>query len=149
MNECNKQALAEVVEILNHTENDVISKIPKNFISFLFEKMDKNYKVNIDFSNDSWDKNIKEDTKAILAMIYRDYVLTSAERQQLLEEEKNERTKQEQILREKYNFNNVFEKNSNDDVVEERLDKKYLVEVKEASWYTKLIHKILNFFKKQ
>ena len=65
------------------------------------------------------------------------------------EEEKNERTKQEQILREKYNFNNVFEKNSIDDVVEERLDKKYLVEVKEASWYTKLIHKILNFFKKQ
>ena len=98
MNDYNKQALAEVIEVLNHTENDIINKIPKKFISFLFDNMDKKYEVNINFSDNNWDKNIQEDTKAILAIIYRDYVATPSERQQLLEEEKNERIIQEQIL---------------------------------------------------
>lgn len=149
MNDYNKQALAEVIEVLNHTENDIINKIPKKFISFLFDNMDKKYEVNINFYDDNWDKNIQEDTKAILAIIYRDYVATPSERQQLLEEEKNERIRQEQILREKYNPDNVFKKRSNDEDVEETLENKYLVEVKETSWYTKLIRKILNFFIKK
>lgn len=146
MNNFNKQALSEVIEVLNHTESDIINKIPKKFISFLFDNMDKTYKVNIDFLDDNWDKNILEDTKAILAIIYRDYVLTQPERQLLLEEEKNERIKQEQILREKYNPDNIFKHHPDNKDSEHTLENKYLVEVKESSWYKKIIRKILDFF---
>lgn len=146
MNNFNKQALSEVIEVLNHTESNIINKIPKKFISFLFDNMDKTYEVNIDFLDDNWDKNIQEDTKSILAIIYRDYVATQPERQLLLEEEKNERIKQEQIIREKYNPDNIFKHHLDDKDPEHTLENKYLVEVKESSWYKKIIRKILDFF---
>lgn len=59
MDNFDKKALSEIVEILNHTDKQIVEKIPKKFITFLFENMDTEYKPNIDFFNENWDNEIR------------------------------------------------------------------------------------------
>ena len=44
-NEYDKKAFSEIIEILNHTDKQLVEKIPNTFIKFLFENMDREYKV--------------------------------------------------------------------------------------------------------
>lgn len=108
MNTDYKQALAEVIEILNHSDKSITEKIPQKFINFLFENMDKDYKCSIDFSDENWDNTVKEETQCIIALIYRDYICSPDERNILLAEEKAEEKKVQEALREKYNPDNIF-----------------------------------------
>lgn len=38
MEKFNTKAVSEVIEILNHTDKEIVEKIPQNFIEFLFGK---------------------------------------------------------------------------------------------------------------
>ena len=69
---------------------------------------DKSYKVNIDYSKEDWDNNISEETKEILALIYRDYIVSPEERKELIKEEAEFEKQKELELREKYNPDNLF-----------------------------------------
>lgn len=140
-----KQALTEVLEILNHSDKSITEKIPQNFIDFLYENMDKDYVCNIDFSNENWDDNVKEETQSIIALIYRDYICSSEERKTLLAEEVAEREKQERELREKYNPDNVFKKKISE-IPEELENQTSLIEIKKTPWYKKIYEKILKIF---
>ena len=98
MEKFNTKAVSEVIEILNHTDKEIVEKIPQNFIEFLFENADKDYIPNIDFYDENWEKSIQEDTKAILALLYRDYIVSKDEKIKLLKEEQEEKLKQEREL---------------------------------------------------
>ncbi len=151
MKEIDKQAIAEVIEILNHSESEITSKIPEKFMQFLHDNSDNEYKVNIDFNNENWDDTIKQDTKAILALIYRDYIVSKEERDKLLQEEQERLDKEEQELREKYNPDNLFKKKN--DVVEEKdinsINNMQLVVIKEDNWFKRIWKKIISFFGKK
>ena len=54
------QAFTEVLEVLKNSEKSIISKIPVNFIDFLNKYKDKNYMVEIDFSDENWDDKVKK-----------------------------------------------------------------------------------------
>lgn len=136
MEKFNTKAVSEVIEILKHTDKKIVEKIPQKLIDFLFENEDKDYRPNIDFNDENWEKNIEEDTQAILALLYRDYIVS--------EEEKEESQKQEAELREKYNPDNIFKKKSSEENIQ--INNVQLVEIKETSWFKKVINKILRFF---
>lgn len=144
-NEYDKKAFSEIIEILNHTDKQIVEKIPNSFIKFLFENMDSEYKVKIDFFNEKWDETILEDTKAILALIYRDYIVSKAEREELIKQQQEEAEKEEEKLREKYNPDNVFKKKEKTEIQEEN-NNMQLVEIKEETWYKKIWKKIISFF---
>ena len=146
MENLNKRAVSEVIQILDHTEKEITEKIPEKFIKFLFENADNDYKPNINFYNDNWENTIDEDTKALLAMIYRDYIVSETERLELLEEEKQEREKQEALLREKYNPDNLFKKDKKNEDEIDSINNMQLVEIKEAPWYKRLFKKLLSIF---
>ena len=133
MEKFNAKAVSEVIEILNHTDKEIVEKIPQNFIEFLFENADKDYIPNIDFYDENWEKSIQEDTKAILALLYRDYIVS-----------KEEKLKQERELREKYNPDNIFKKKNVDKNMQ--IDNVQLIEIKETSWFKRTLNKILDFF---
>lgn len=63
---------AEVLDIINNSEKEVKAKIPEKLYQQFEKNTDKSYKVNIDYSKEDWDNNISEETKEILALIYRD-----------------------------------------------------------------------------
>ena len=143
--EFDKRAFSQVIEILNHSDKNIVERIPKQFINFLFENMDTEYNVNIDFSNKNWQETILEETKVVLALIYRDYIVSSEERAKLLAEEKKEQEEKERELREKYNIDNLFNKKRNE-MPDEFVEETRLIEVQKYPWYKRLYKKILSIF---
>ena len=139
------QAFTEVLEVLNNSEKNIVSRIPKSFLEFLNNYKDKNYKVEIDFSNENWDEQVKKETQAILALIYRDYIVSQEERSRLLSEEREEERRIENELREKYNPDNLF-KNKSNNIENNTNNPVEMVEYKE-SIFKKIINKIKSIFK--
>lgn len=155
MKEIDRQAVAEVLEILNNSKKEITDKISDKFMKFLEENADKEYKVNIDFNDEHWDDTIKKETKAILALIYRDYLVPKEEKIRLLKEEQERLDREEQELREKYNPDNLFKNNvttTKKEDIEEKQEESInmqLVELKEESWFKKIWKKIVSMFGKK
>ena len=106
--------------------------------------MDKNYNPEINFNDENWKNQINSDTKAILALIYRDYIVDAEKRDKFIQEEKAQREIYEKELREKYNPNEIFKKKTIKENKE--INNNQLIEVKEAPWYKKIIESILRIF---
>lgn len=141
MQEINKRAFNEIVEILNYTDKDIVKKIPLNFRKFLFENRDKSYNPNINFNDAKWEDSVLDDTKALMGLIYRDYIVTKEERKKLLLEE-------EQELKEKYNPDNLFKNNKEKQCIEKNISNQNIamLEYKEPL-LKKIINKIKNLFR--
>ena len=121
-----------------------MEKIPQKFINFLFENADNDYKPNINFYDDDWKNSVQDDTQAILALIYRDYIVSDDERKELLKEEQEDKLKREKELQEKYNPDNLFKKKTVE--IQTPNNEVQLVKVNETSWFKKVLNKIFNFF---
>ena len=147
MSEINKKAVSEVIDILKHSEIEVTQKIPKKFIEFLTKNSDRDYIPDIDYSEENWENSIEEDAKVLIALIYRDYIMSEEEKEKVIEEAE----RQEQKIREKYNLDNLFKKNSkienekSQDDTEQEVQKSLLI-IKEEKWYERIINKIKEIF---
>lgn len=142
-----REAFAEVLEVIKNSNQRILEKIPKKFITFLNENKDNNYIVKIDFTDENWDDSIKQETQAILALIYRDYIVSQEERARLLTEEKEEQIRIENELREKYSPDNLFQKQDQAKKAEEVMTEDVaMVEYKE-SIFKRFINKIKSIFK--
>ena len=148
MDDTYREAFAEVLEVIKHSTNSIKEKIPKKFINFLIENKDNNYLVKIDFNKENWDEYIKDETQGILALIYRDYIVSKEKRQVLLREEKKEQIKIENELSEKYNINNLFsKKKTNTTVLTEENSNITLINYKE-SFIKRIWNKIKTLLKR-
>ena len=67
------EAATEVIEILKYTNEKEVSKIPKQFMSFLRENCSKTYKITEDYSRPFSEINLKPKTEALLGIIYLKY----------------------------------------------------------------------------
>ena len=139
-----REAFAEVLKVLNYADKNLTNKIPNRFIDFLEENKDPNYIVKIDFTNDNWENTIKEETQAILALIYRDYIVSPEKRKELIAEETNVQQRIENKLREKYNPDNIFSKSKQEEIIEGAIvnNKVAMMKHKES-----IFKKIFNKFK--
>lgn len=87
------QAFAEVYQVLRHCDNSIVKLIPNSFMLFLRENMDKAWRGNLDFTKNLNNMDLLADTRAILALVYRDFVCSEEERIRLVEKEKEEAKK--------------------------------------------------------
>lgn len=140
-----KQAFAEVLEVLENTKQSIVEKIPEKFIIFLQENKDNNYVAKIDFSKSNWEEDIKKEAQAILALIYRDYIVSEEKRTKLLKEEQEEQIRIEKEIREKYNPDNIFNSKKEEKVVE---NTNLPAEIKKETFFKKLINFIKLLFNK-
>lgn len=109
------KAFKEVVEILKHVPEESVQKIPQDMRDMFEEEMDKDYifevKDNVEFE----DLKLLDETKAILANIFRDYWATPYQRERILAKEQYDRQKVDEEKQKKYNSNDLFKrKNIND-----------------------------------
>ena len=137
-------AATEVVYILDYFSEEFKANIPTNFLKFLNEQAIPDYNPNFDFSHGLDRLELRNKTKTLLAMIYRNYICSEKEK---IEYEKilkqNENTYQVE-LREKYNPDNIFQKDKKEyNTLNNERDNVQLVKYKES----KLI-KFINWFKK-
>lgn len=140
-----KKSITDVIDILNHTDKDLVDKIPNAFLEFLNKNKDKDYQSNINYNDEKWTENLNEQTKAILALIYIDYLVDKEERERLIKEEQEELTRIEEENREKYNLDNIF-KNRKFSEDEENKETKELIIVTSLPWYKRLLEKIKSIF---
>jgi len=140
-----RQAFAEVLEVLKHTSKSIVEKIPEKFIMFLKDNKDNEYIADIDFSKPNWEDEVKQETQAILALIYRDYIVSPEKKSELIREEQEEQIRIEKEIREKYNPDNIFKNKKEETVIE---NTNLPVEIKKETFFKKLISFIKELFNK-
>lgn len=79
-----KIAVTEVTFVLQYLPESMKSKIPKKFLNFLKENSISNYNPKFDFSYGLCNVNLTKKAKAILAVIYRNYICTEEEKSILI-----------------------------------------------------------------
>ena len=140
------KAYKEVLEILSHFSAEEYSKIPQEKINFYKNNMKKNYEYSIDPDIDLSKQYISKEANAILISIFRDYFANDSQRQTLNNLLNQNQKEYENIIKEKYNPNNIFV-NNNRNVTENR-KRLALVEINDMKWYTKVWRFIKYFFRK-
>lgn len=152
MNSSTRIAFAEVDLILSLLESEYVNKVPKELRDIFYIQKDKNYNKTIDVQKPLTKQNLNKETIAILALLNYEYWCNSEEEKknlvlQLCENE----IKEEKILKEKYNPDNLFkaEKERLNTIIEETKKENLPAEtIKKESFLSKLINKIKSFFSK-
>lgn len=139
-----RNAFKEVYNILQNTDDKLIDKIPKNFIAFLQNNMNKDYQTNIDINIDIDKQKILPETEDILSLIYRSYWCTEEEKiefsnrdkQELIEIEENKKKQYvdiSEIFEKRRNLNNITVNNS-------------LMVIEKENFIVRFFKKIFNIF---
>lgn len=105
-----RQAFSEVYDIVNHLEETLHNKIPKKFIELIQENKDNIYIPKIDYSKSINEQNLLKDTRIILSLIYRDYICSSEEREELTKIDSIELKKIEEEKAKEFNYDELFKK---------------------------------------
>lgn len=134
----------EVYELLKYLPNEEVSKIPQNIINTIENNMDKNYEYKVSEDPEFSLKTSLQETKAILAIFYRDYWATENEKEYIIEKQKEYVQKEEKRKQERYNVNKLFE---NKKIVGDN-NAKELISLEERAWYIKFIDFIKKFLNK-
>lgn len=136
------EAAVEVLGILEYLEDIDKNKIPNEIIEFLENNKSNTYNPEINYWDEIENLNLKQKTRQILAGIYIDYLSSEEEKKEYINKLKQNEIKNQEILKEKYNIDDIFKKNeiSKEQVVE-------LTIVKEEKWFIKIINRIKEIFK--
>ena len=139
------KAYKEVIEVLRFIPIESVNKIPKEIIEMFEMKMDKNHNFSVDINKNFEEQIVLEETKAILANIFRDYWATPYQKERIEAKESYDRQQLEEEKNKKYNPDNLFKKKEL--VISEKTEKNnnLPIEVKKEKFYIRII----NFFRKK
>lgn len=136
------EAMVEVLDILDNSDDSIYDKIPKHLIAFWQKNKSSTYKPKLDHSKPINEMILKDKTKDIITMIYLNYLCDDIERENTIRVIRlNEQIYQEK-MRKKYNPDNIFKKH-NKEKTEENVKDLILVKEQES-----IFTKILNYVKK-
>ena len=105
-----QEALAEVNEILKFSNIEFVKKIPYKLKKFIEDNMDKDYEVILNLNKKLKEQNLKEQTKEIISLIYRDYICTTEEKEKILRKQKEAIELLEQKKSEIYSYDKLFKR---------------------------------------
>ena len=118
MNDVDARMCTDISIIISMMPSQMQDKISQKLKDFIENNKAENYSSNINPTVPLKEQILKKETKAMLGIIYRDYLCSEEQRRKLLENEKTEIEECERELREKYNPDNLF-KNKTKEVEEE------------------------------
>lgn len=105
-------ALAQIDEIIYFMDDEIVSKIPNSFKNFIKENKDRDYISNINPYMALEDQDLKPETQAMIALIYRSYIADEEEKENFKRKAQEEYDEIERKKIAKYNPDNIF-KNKN------------------------------------
>lgn len=106
-----RNAYTEVLVILRNTNNGIYT-IPYDVLQKLKNECNLNHEFKLKENVPLSEQNLLSETKAILAIFYRDYWANNEQYKLILQKEENDRILFEQRQSEKYNPNDIFSKNN-------------------------------------
>lgn len=142
------EAMVEVLDILEHTDEELVNKIPKKLIEFFEENKSKTYKSNLDHSVPINEMKLQEKTRALISMIYISYLCDKEEKEKIEAEIKNTVVQKEQqeikleTIKEQQKAQQIETKIEQ----KEEPKKQEITEYKEP-FFKRIINKIKNMFK--
>lgn len=140
-------AYKEVIEVLKYTNRDDVNKIPKDMILLWKQNMKKDYNFQIDENKPIEDQDLSDETKAILANIFKDYWATDYQKQRIEAKEKYDLEQIEKEKYEKYNPDDIFKNKNKQEIVEEVTTNNVAMTEYKESVFKKFINKIKQIFK--
>ncbi len=149
IDEIYKNSFKEVYDILENTEEDLLSKIPNSFMNFIKNNMNVDYKTSINLNETIDKQHLLKETEAILSLIYRSYWATDEEKNEFAKKDNLELIKEEEQKKEQYqgkDIYKVFEERKNLNTI--TVDNNLMV-IENESFIKRIIRKFLNIFKKQ
>lgn len=138
-------AYAEVYDIVKHSDISIQEKISSKFMSIIENNMDKSYNVMIDYTKELEEPNILRETKVILGIIYRDYLCSPEEKQELIKNENELLRRIEEEREAKYSVDNLFRNTKYAKTPEVNRD---IMVIKKGKWYKKIWNGIMKLFGK-
>lgn len=143
-----KDAFCEVIEIIEHMPFNLKDKISIQFINFLKENKNYNYNFKIDKEVSLSNQNLKKETKILLSLIYRSYLCSEEEKNELYNKDKIEMQEKEEERKRKYNPDNIFPKSEINDNKEnsEIIMKNSITVIEKENFIIKVLKKILSKF---
>jgi len=151
-----KEAYQEIYYILQNMEEEDVAKIPQNIIEVFEKNRVKHYQVNIDPARPLKEQKIKEETKAILALLYRKY-WSDPEMREQLEKEFYEKLEQENAEIKMKKLEQPIQEEVKEAVVEQALIEEKLeepiynlpIQQEDISFINKIINWFKNIFNKK
>lgn len=142
-------AYSEVLEILKHISQEDYDKISKDKIELFKTNANKDFNFTYDINKTLDEQNVSKKAKTIIAILFRDYWATDAQREKIKAKEQYDRRIKEEENREKYNSDNIFKKHEETENTETITEINQMVPYKE-SFFKKIFNKLMSFinFKK-
>lgn len=146
-----REALVEVLEIIDHLEEDEKSEIPSEIVEFYEKNKSKTYIPNINFEEGDISKyNIKNKTREILAGIYIDYLCDDEKKKsEYIKKLRNNEYNYEEKKKKSFDQNTIFKNKQTQDLKNEQIqDTKSMIKVEKQGWFSKILNKIKKILKK-
>ncbi|MCI8291464.1 MAG: hypothetical protein HFJ25_04355 [Clostridia bacterium] len=139
-------AYAEIEEILRYMPKIYVDKIPTKLKDFFYQERDKKHSFKYDSSKKLANQNISKKTRTLLAILKLNYWCNSEDEKSRWKDKfiKNEENHQN-YLREKYDPDNLFNKDMND--IKDKAQNMDLIEYRPKGILVKILDKIKKFFK--
>ena len=144
MNRAYEEAFAEVDEILKIMPIELLTKIPTKFRNIISENKAIDYKIEIQEPLD--EEKLKEETIVILGLIYRDFLASPEEREELQLKDAEELKRIEEEMQQQYDIQNIFNKRKNKE--NENVSTELTI-YKEQGFLQKLFNLVKRFFAKK
>lgn len=141
-----EEAFTEVDEILKIMPIDLLSKIPVKFRKIISENKAQDYKVDAQILLN--EDKLKEETIVILGLIYRDFLASSEEREDLQLRDAEELRRIEEEMQQKYDMGNIFQRRRKKNKSQDEDFSTDLVLYKEQGVIKKLFNLIKGLFNK-
>lgn len=128
-----KQTYSEIDEFLELLDEKTRNEVPTKLREFFKKEKDNNYHKEINPNISIKEQNLKKETLALIALLNLQYwCKDEKEKERLKQVYADNENKYQEELREKYNPDNIFNKNNNQEQVESKIEEsKQLVEYKE------------------
>ena len=143
-----KKAFVELEAVLKCLNYDDYNKIPKNLINEIEQNKDKEYKYEYNETLEYYKWNFIPETKALLYNIFKNYLATEKQIEDLRRKELIEINKLEEEKKKKYNTENIFKNSELKNSQQEKKDKECnkIIKYKE-SFIKRIFRKIKSIFK--
>ena len=153
------EAIVEVLDILENSDDEINKKIPEKLIEFWRRNKSKTYKPNLDHNKPLNEMNLKDKTKDIITMVYLNYLCNKNEKEITLDTIRENEENYQLMIREKYNPDDIFKNNTNKEnetsikasqikVEEIYTNTEMIVKDENVSWFIKIKNKIISFIEK-
>lgn len=145
MTETYREAFTEVNEILKYFNKELLNKIPKEIIENIEKNMSTSYKIVYDNTKGINEQNLKQETRAILSVIYRDYICDKEKREEIIQKDRKELANLEQKKKEEYENKEIFKTNIQ---TQKPNENQALQVIEKQNIIRKIIEKIRNIWRK-